>query len=332
MGNYNESKESIKSKESIESKYVIIKYEDLEFKINIDNDESIKTLKNKIYKTINVHPYFQNIKGKWIAYDEKNGYVQEIKSIENGMKIVLETNKSILVKTDYGVSTNINIKQNDDVNKIKEKIFQNLKIPKYRQILKFGNKELNDDDKLLLDYNKEYDNKLLEEENNFIHVSFKKEENIITVNISIEDKIETFNLDDLETIRNLYSLLKKRIGRNINILNEVLQFENEYLFILDSFLVQNGFEGRNNFNINLIKHSFHIFVKTLSGKTITFICDQSDKIEKILFKIEKMEGILADEQKLIFSGKQLEKNRTLAEYNIQKETTLHMVLRLRGGK
>ena len=83
---------------------------------------------------------------------------------------------------------------------------------------------------------------MLEEENNFIHVSFKKEENIITVNISIEDKIETFNLDDLETIRNLYSLLKKRIGRNINILNEVLQFENEYLCILDSFLVLK--EGR----------------------------------------------------------------------------------------
>ena len=124
MGNYNESKESIKSKESIESKYVIIKYEDLEFKINIDNDESIKTLKNKIYKTINVHPYFQNIKGKWIAYDEKNGYVQEIKSIENGMKIVLETNKSILVKTNYGVSTNIKIKQMMMLMKLRKKFFK----------------------------------------------------------------------------------------------------------------------------------------------------------------------------------------------------------------
>ena len=126
-------------------------------------------------------------------------------------------------------------------------------------------------------------------------------------------------------------MLKKRIGRNINILNEVLQFENEYLCILDSFLVQNGFEGRKNFNINLIKHSFYIFVKTLSGKTITIVCDQSDKIEKILFKLEKIEGILENEQKLIFAGKQLEKYRTLADYNIQKETTLHMVLRLRGG-
>ena len=50
-----------------------------------------------------------------------------------------------------------------------------------------------------------------------------------------------------------------------------------------------------------------------------------------LFKLEKTEGIFENEQKLIFAGKQLEKNRTLAEYNIQKETTLHMVLRLRGG-
>ena len=319
MGNYNESK------------YVTIKYEEIEFKLNIDEKESIKTLKNKIYKITKIHPYFQNIKGKWISYDENYGYTDPfIESIENGMKIVLETYKSILVKTDSGVSTNINIKQNENIFQIKEKIFKNLKIPIYRQILKFGNIELNEDNKLLLNYNKENDNKLFENENNYFYVSFKKEENI-SVNISVEDKIEKFNLDYLETIRNLYSLLEKRIERKISIYNEVLQFENEYLFILDSFLVQNGFLGRKNFNIILIKHSYFIFVKRLTGETITIICDQSDKIEKIKKSIEKINGVLVDDQRLIFSGKQLEDNRTLAEYNIQKEATIHQVLRLRGG-
>ena len=87
------------------------------------------------------------------------------------MKIVLETYKSILVKTDFGISTKINIIQNNNIFKIKEKIFNNLKISIQRNI-KFGNIELNDDNKLLLNYNKEYDNKLFENENNFIHISF----------------------------------------------------------------------------------------------------------------------------------------------------------------
>ena len=91
-------------------------------------------------------------------------------------------------------------------------------------------------------------------------------------------------------------------------------------------------EANNSNNDNRNKDSYQIYIKTLTGKSIVLEVSPSDKIEDIKEKIREREGIPPDQQRFIYSGKQIEDGKTIQDYNIKPDSTLHMVLRLRGAK